>query len=283
LTLRVATQAGQALDVQARVRGRLESGRVRVESFGRDSFRWMPEAGAAVSQLVFATVESVEVHGVPESMAWEVSGLDLDREDLTLLLPLWAGVVERAQAETILRQVAMAEGRFLRPFGLATIPCDDPGYEAAAADPRGGVHPTLNLLLGEAMVRYGLRAEAAELLQRSLRAGLDSLRRDRTFWQSVHPETGEGLGRRHAVRGAPPLSLLLDILGVGLRSPDRVRLEGRSAFDHPVVVRWRGLEIERSPSSTRVRFADEQSTLVEDEAATLVERVAEPEGAGRTT
>jgi hypothetical protein len=288
LSLRVATQAGQALDVHARVRGRLESGRVRVETLGSEAFRWMPDAGTAVSDLVFAVVESVEMQGLPEEADWQISGIGLDREDLTLFLPLWAGIVEPRQAEPILRGALLSEGRFLRPFGLASIPCDDEGYETAAADPRGGINPLLNLLLGEALVRYGLREEAADLLQRLLRGSLDSLRRDRSTWSTYHPETGAGLGRRNDVRGVPPLSLLLDILGIDLQSPDRVGLEGRSPFEPSIVVRWRGVEVDRSPSTTRVRFGDDLGAVVEGEDAVVVERrqdadleIAEP-AAGTT-
>jgi hypothetical protein len=281
LSVRVATQAGEAFDVHARIRGRLETGRVRVETLGPEAFSWMPGAGTAVTDLVFAAVESVEVKGLPEETTWEVTGLDLDREDLTLLLPLWAGIVETPEAVSILRGTLLNEARFLRPFGLASIPCDDEGYEATAADPRGGVNPLLNLLLGEALVRYGLREEAADLLRRLLRSSLDSLRRDRSLWEAHHPETGIGLGRRNDVRGLPPLSLMLDILGIDLQSPDQVRLEGKSPFEQAVVVRWRGVEVDRSPSTTRVRFVDDLGTVVDGERAVLVERRLEPESESR--
>lgn len=275
LAVRIATQAGAAHEARLRIRGRLESGRVRVEAVGPERFRWMWEEGAAITELVFASVESVEVLGLPDGTAWEVTGLDLEREDLTLLLPLWAGMVEPQQAEAIVRGALLESERFLRPGGLSSVPRHDPAYDAVGADPRGGVNPALNLLLGEALVRYGFRAEAADLLRRILRDVIDSLRRDHGLHQAFHPETGAGLGRRNDLRGLPPLSLFLDILGIDLLSPDRVQLQGRSPFAGRVVVRWRGLTIDRAQAETRVQFADGGSATVEGEEAVVVERVEE--------
>jgi hypothetical protein len=275
LSVRVATQRGEGQSIRVRLRGRLESGRVRVETLAPDRFDWMWEEGAAVSELVFASLESVELLGVPEEAAWQVSGLDLEREDLTLLLPLWAGMVEPHQADEIIRQTLLEPNRFRGPGGLSSVPKDDPEYRLAAADPRGAVNPALNLMLGEALVRYGFRKEAAELLGSLLRNSLDSLRRDHAVRQAYHPESGEGLGRRNDVRGLPPLSLFLDVLGVGLLSPNRVLLEGRSPFEGRVVLRWRGLTVDRAQAETRVQFADGGSAVVEGEAAVFVARVQE--------
>ncbi len=169
LSVRVATQRGEGHSIRVRLRGRLESGRVRVETLAPDRFHWMWEEGAAVSELVFASLESVELLGIPEETAWQVSGLDLEREDLTLLLPLWAGMVEPHQADEIIRQTLLEPNRFRGPGGLSSVPKDDPEYRLAAADPRGAVNPALNLMLGEALVRYGFRKEAAELLGSLLR------------------------------------------------------------------------------------------------------------------
>jgi hypothetical protein len=235
----------------------------------------MWEEGAAVSELVFASLESAELLGLPEETPWQVSGLDLEREDLTLLLPLWAGMVEPNQADEIIRQTLLEPGRFRGHGGLSSVPKDDPEYGQVAGDPRGAVNPALNLMLGEALVGYGFRKEAAELLGSLLRDSLVSLRRDHAVHQSYHPESGLGLGRRNDARGLPPLSLFLDVLGVGLLSPNRVLLEGRSPFEGRVVLRWRGLTVDRSQAETRVQFADGRSAVVEGEEAVLVERVEE--------
>jgi hypothetical protein len=273
LSVQIATQGGQVHPVRVRLRGRLESGRVRVESLGPERFRWMWQEGAAVSELVFASLESVEVQGLPEGTTWQITGLDLEREDLTLLLPLWAGMVEPRQAENMIRETLLAVDRFRGPGGLSSVPKDDSDSGVAANDPRGGVNPSLNLLLGEALVAYGFRQEAADLLGSLLNDSLNSLRRDHAVWQSYHPESGEGLGRRNDVRGLPPLSLLLDVLGVGLLSPDRVLLEGKSPFEGRVVLRWRGLTVDRGQAETRVQFADGGSAVVAGEQSVIVERV----------
>ena len=263
--------------MRVRLRGRLESGRVRVETLAPERFHWMWEEGAAVSELVFASLESVELQGVPEQTPWHVSGLDLEREDLTLLLPLWAGMVEPHQADEIIRQTLLEPNRFRGPGGLSSVPKDDPEYRLAAVDPRGAVNPALNLMLGEALVRYGFRKEAAELLGSLMRDSLDSLRRDHAVRQAYHPETGEGLGRRNDVCGLPPLSLFLDILGLDLRSPSHVRLSGESPFADTILVRWRGMQLERTAEGARVTFPDGATAIWGGGEPSIIEQQPFPE------
>jgi hypothetical protein len=192
-------------------------------------------------------------------------------------------MIEAQQAQEIIRRTLLASERFRRPAGLSSIPADDPAYGLVERDPRGGVHPALNLLLGEALVRYGCRKEAADLLESLLRASLDSLRRDHSLRQAYHPDSGEGLGRRNDILGLPPLSLFLDILGIGLRSPSQVVLSGTSPLPGPVVVRWRGLQIERTDTGARVTFPDGGVASWVGGEPSMVEEVGTPEAQGNGT
>jgi len=276
---RVATRQGQMLPARLRVRGRMESGRVRVETVPASRFRWMLGRGTATTELVFASIESVEAQGIPDDTAWEVRALDLEREDLTLLLPLWAQMVEPEQAEVMIRKTLLAPGRYLRPGGLSSVPADDSGYAAAASDPRGGVNLSLNLLLAEGLVGYGYRAEAADLLGRLMTGALATLRSEHGFPEAYQPDLPGPLGKRHHLSGLPPLSLFLDILGVDFHTPYRVVLRGPSPFDGRVVIQWRGLTLERTPSETRVEFADGRAVVVPGGEQVIVEQVEEGESA----
>jgi hypothetical protein len=223
----------------------------------------MSEHGTATTELAFASVESVEVHGLPDEMAWELRTLDLVREDLTLLLPLWAGMVEPDQAGKIVHKTLLAPERYLRPGGLSSVPLDDPGYETVASDSRGGVNLAVNLLLAEGMVRYGYRAEAADLLRRLMGGILEGLRSDHAFRETYQPETPGGLGKRHHLGGVAPLSLFLDILGLRLRTPQRVDLEGSSPFEGRIVVRWRGIEVRKEAEDAQLVFPSGATAHVE--------------------
>jgi hypothetical protein len=272
---RVATREGQMLPARLRVRGRMESGRVRVETVPASRFHWMWGRGTATTELAFASIESVEVQGIPGDTAWEVRTFDLEREDLTLLLPLWAQMVEPEQAEKIIKKTLLAPGRYLRPGGLSSVPADDSGYAAAASDPREGVNLSLNLLLAEGLVGYGYRAEAADLLGRLMTGALATLRSEHAFPEAYQPDAAGGLGKRHHLGGLPPLSLFLDVLGVSLQTPNRVLLQGTSPFESRVVIRWRGLMVERTRSEARVEFADGRGAVVRDDEKVIVEQVEE--------
>jgi hypothetical protein len=78
------------------------------------------------------------------------------------------------------------------------------------------------------------------------------------------------------------LSLFLDILGVGLRSPKRIDLRGESPFEGTVVVRWRGVEIRKDGADTRIVFPSGASAHVEGPEPVEVETIeGEAEGTRR--
>jgi hypothetical protein len=106
---------------------------------------------------------------------------------------------------------------------------------------------------------------------------LAALLSDHAFPEAYLPDSPGGLGKRHHLGGLAPLSLFLDILGVDLQTPNRVRLWGTSPFEGRVVIRWRGLTLERARQETRVGFADGKSTLVRDAEPVIVEQVEEGE------
>ena len=67
-----------------------------------------------------------------------------------------------------------------------------------------------------------------------------------------------GLGEGGHVSGLFPVWLFLEVLGVRLLSPRKVRLDGANPFPWPVEVRWRGLRVRREADVTRVTFPDGQ-------------------------
>jgi hypothetical protein len=101
---------------------------------------------------------------------------------------------------------------------------------------------------------------------------LAALRGDGTFRECYNADEPEGLGERNHLAGLPPLYTFLDVLGVRLYSPRRVKIEGTNPFPWPVAVRWRGLEVTREPGGpTRIRFPDGETAEVEGEEPRVVE------------
>ena len=127
-----------------------------------------------------------------------------------------------------------------------------------------------NTFIGEGLVDYGFRAEAAELVTRLMNAIVLNLKRDKAFRRYYHSQTGAGIGERDALVGLAPLGLFLYTLGVKLLSPTRVEIAGTNPFPWPVTVKYRGLTILRQNEKTTIIFPDGQAVTLDGSESRIV-------------
>ncbi len=127
---------------------------------------------------------------------------DFTQEDCSLFLPLWAGAPEAVQAKQLVEDTLLP--RYMRPFG---IPLTPPDMARQVALP--GLHTSLssallpwNLFIGEGLLRYGYRAQAAELVTRLMDAIIPSLKNPghSQYYEQKRP----GRGRTGAPSAWPP-------------------------------------------------------------------------------
>jgi hypothetical protein len=133
-----------------------------------------------------------------------------------------------------------------------------------------------NLLLGEGLVRYGFREEAAELVTRLMQSVIGALRDDKVFRSRYNPDTVGGVGGKGTIAGIAPLSLFLQTLGVRLISPSKVWIQPGNPYPWPVTLRWRGMVVRCEHGETRVTFPDGQETVIRDPEPQIVELVIRP-------
>jgi len=126
------------------------------------------------------------------------------------------------------------------------------------------IHLPWNVLIGEGLIRYGYRDEAAELVARIMSIVVQALKRERAFRRYYHADANHCEGERNALGGLAPLSLFLETLGVKLVSPTRLMLSGNNPFPWPVTVKYRGLTIMRQQGKTSVIFPDGQTVETDD-------------------
>ena len=120
------------------------------------------------------------------------------------------------------------------------------------------------------MLAYGFREEAARQVAHFMTGVIKNLKQKRAFYQRYHADTGLGLGERNAVSGLAPVGLFLQVLGMQVFSPTRVRLAGRNPFPWQVTVQYKGLKIVRGLDRTQVIFPNGKSVSVDDPAPCVV-------------
>ncbi|MFM8320162.1 MAG: MGH1-like glycoside hydrolase domain-containing protein [Chloroflexota bacterium] len=243
------------------IHGRSAGGRPRIERITDEQFRWTPGHGRLTGKYVYSWLERVEVHGLEPEDSLSLHSVGYDFQDHSLLLPLWAGTPRPARARQLVEETLTNPERYWRLYGIPAcmaIPLD--------ADPQicGSVSMIWNTLIGEGLLRYNFKEQAAELLTRLMNAAVQSLKRERAFRRFYSAETGQGSGERHALSGLAPLSLFLDVLGVRLISASRVEVRGFNPFPRPVTVKYRGLTVLCHKEKTIVIFPDGQTVTVDD-------------------
>jgi hypothetical protein len=265
LQIEILTQASTARRPEVELGEYVTKG--ETETLTGDQFQWRSGGLVATSQRLYKRVGRVKVRGVGADDTVVVRTVDLTAADHTLFLPLWAGVPETRRAKTMVNKTLLNPERFDLPFGIPAFPGQP---EAEAEMVALSVHLPWNQMIGEGLVAYGLRAEAARLTARLMNAVVHSLKQTRSFYQRYHAQSGTGIGERNALNGFAPVGLFLRTLGLTIYSPRRLRLEGENPFPWPVTVRYRGLTVMRGARETLVTFPSGAQTRVTRREAVVV-------------
>jgi len=230
-------------------------------------FQWKAGGMVATSQQAHKKIGRIEITALDPADKIIIRSLDYTGEDHTLLLPLWAGIPDLSRAQVLIARAVLNAKRFNRPFGLPAYPTPP----APNAEPYClSVSLPWNQLVGEGLLAYGFRSEAAQLVARLMKGVIQNLKQKHTFYQYYHAETGQGLGERNALSGFAPVGLFLQTLGVQVLSRTRVRLEGKNPFPWPVTIQYRGLKIVRGLEDTLITFPNGKFVTVTDPGALTV-------------
>ncbi len=248
----------------------------QTERLERKDFQWGVGLAVATTRMVYTSVAEIEVAGLEKRDRVSVSVMDFSAEDVTLFLPLWAGIPDSRRLLNMVNQTLLAAGRFGRPFGVPACEVVPVPARGAASQNRESapfcqsINLPWNVLIGEGLLGYGLRAEAAQLITRLMAAVIQNLKQQHAFARAYHAESGAGIGERNPVQGLAPLGLFLGALGVRIESPKKVILSGKNPFPWPVTVKYRGLTITRHADRTVVVFPDGQTVTLDDPTDAVV-------------
>jgi hypothetical protein len=229
------------------------------ELLSEDQFHWRSGGLVATSQKVYSGIGRIGIKGITENDKVVIHTINAAVEDITLFTPLWARIPEQQRAQAILARSVLDAERFDRPYGAPALAFPpDPQAESVAMS----VHFPWNQLLGEGLLGYGFRNEAARLTVHMMNAVVQSLKQSHAFYASYHAETGHGIGERGTLTGLAPVGLFLQTLGITVMSSTRLRLEGKNPFAWPVTIKYKGLQVIRGLDKTEVIFPNGKSVVV---------------------
>lgn len=241
--------------------GTSASGHNRIERISAQDFNWYLGNGSLTGERVYSKIDRIELQGLDPEDHISLRSVDYHFEDLTLLLPLWAGIPKRDHAEKLVERTLTNPNRYWHNYGLPMCPS---APRVSENQPYNNAPLLWNSMIGEGLTKYGFRAQSAELVNRLMSAVVASLKKDRSFRRYYHSVSGESSGDRQILSGLAPLGLFLDTLGVRLLSSQKVALVGKNPFPWPVTVKYRGLTVMRQKEKSMVIFPDGQTVVVED-------------------
>lgn len=255
IALRVEGGEGTTQPLTLVLRGEGPEGGIE-EVISPRQWSWRGGYGVVTVPMPFTRLDSVVVQGLARGMRGQVISPDYTLEDVSLFLPMWAGIPSPVRVAQMVEQTL--KPRYLQRFGVSLCPRDR--YASAV---ERSVWPLWNTFVGEGLLRYGYRDLAADLVGRLLDGIGCSLAASGDFWSAYEGESGQGEGERHTVGGLAPLSLFLRTLGLVAITPERVILQNGNPFNRPITVQYQGITVQFHRDHTQVTFPAHSTIKVE--------------------
>jgi hypothetical protein len=250
------------------------------ENLERKDFQWGTELAVATTRFVYNRIDEIAVNGLDKRDKISISIMDFSNADITLFLPLLAGIPDENSAAELVNGTILPSDCFGGKFGIPdyTLIQGSTTLTSLNATPVSNpIHIPWNAMIGEGMIKYDLRQEAAGLTIRLMAGIIQNLKQEHAFAGAYEADSGAAIGKRNHAAGLAPLRLFLDTLGVRIEStPDipgsshRVVLSGKNPFPWPVTVKYRGLTIIRNADETEVAFPDGQTVKLFDPTDAVV-------------
>ncbi len=258
LSLRLKVAEQSTVMVRFFLRGTNPEGEPVEEEINARQFTWMHGDGRFATQTLFGTLKEVEVRGLAPGEAGWLGTADYSQEDISQLLPLWAGIPSARRAQALIDRTILAD--FRQEYGMPVCPSEDCPPEPASLS---GVSMLWNQFIGEGLLAYGRRAEAADLVTRLLNAAAEALCEGHAFRSHIHARSGQPFGEYNPVSGLAPVSLFLQAAGLHQIGTNCVILSDFNVFPFPITVQYRGMQVILRRNETIVSFSNGQTVTID--------------------
>ena len=228
-----------------------------VEEINPRRWTWSSHQARSTSQTLFCGLTEIEVTGAAPNDLILIERVNAQQRDISLFLPLWAGLCTQPQAKNMVEKALI--GTFMLPYGAPIC-----HLELKSANPASlnGVSPQWISLVGEGLLGYGYRKEAAELFTRTMDGITASIKGFTSFREYYNAETGLPIGERNHLRGLAPVGLFLKLVGIQKLAQREVILTNFNPFPWPVTVQYLGTTVVSRLAEAVVTFSTGESICV---------------------
>jgi len=221
------------------------------------AIQWLHGTGRYTSKNHFTFLKEITVTGLAPGETCHFATIDFSLEDISLLLPLWAGIPSPQRAKKIVEHTIPT--RYQQDFGLTICPQDHPEQYG---DSTFLVRLPWNQMIIEGLLHYLYRKEAAALFEGVMRAIIQTYRSDHASREFYHAMNGTGRGERNILTGLAPVGLFLKIIGLQKISGKKLIIHGFNPFSWPVTVQYRGTTMEFFNDNTQITFLGRRPVII---------------------
>ena len=111
---------------------------------------------------------------------------DLKRQEIIGFLPMWAGIADKKKADRLMEKLTDPK-KFWRKYGVPSLSADDPYYNPKGYW-NGPVWVEWDYFIMRALIDYGYRAEAKELVSRVASNMSAELKKNHNLWEFYSPD-----------------------------------------------------------------------------------------------
>lgn len=225
-------------------------GHYRVEDLTPQDFLWQEDGGWCITQSLFSQLDYCIVDGLERMQALRIKAPGSDRQDLSLLFPLWWVQLPADIGEKMITGSLTKPDSFWSDYGLKSYPTPI----------NSPVQLPLNLLVLQGLIRSGHTRSAREVFINCLDTISMNLRRHGCLYSAWESKTGSGLGKQNDLESILPVGLLLDMLGTRFLISGELILEEKNPLFFPVHLYYRGVQITLQERETIICWPGGEST-----------------------
>lgn len=273
--LRVVNKEQTPAPMEVHIIGRGADGKKDLQKVSASTSDWKESGVTLTCSNAYQSIDQITIWNLPDGIPWKLEYVELNQSDLTQFMPLWAGMVDDKQAESMIIKNLLPHWSDPFPSGLPMmIRLQKHSRNKMTPFP---VHIGMVSMIVDGVLRYGFQEEAGQLVNKLMEAIINIIRQTGSFVDHLDAKTGLATGTRNSMLGLPPIGLFLRSLGLEIFSSERMALSGRNPYPWDVTIYFKGTRIIRCRDETEITFRDGQSIHLMGPEKRIIERKGDGE------
>jgi len=222
-----------------------------------NDFKRSPDSSSAYCPTLFDAVDNISVQGLEAGSKLTVAQPDSTLEEITQLLPLWAGIPSKTVADQLVQKTIYP--RYHTEQGLSTLP--RPKNEGSFPQDTQ-VSLMWNLFILDGLHQYGYQKEAAEIMQALILQAADILRNTGSLYPAYSPDQHKPAGEPDSLNALIPPLDFLNLLGVDHWSNSGMVISAMNTFFAPITVEYDCIKCTFLSTETVIQMLNGESQSV---------------------